>query len=570
MTQASNHISEFNLNKHGNKSQLMALVYRPNKLIVLDGRGTGKTTGVGVNRMYEMIHLMPGAAIVLGCDSYEHLDKVLVPAYLSGLTKLGLKEGENFWIDTFPPDDIPRPIEFISHPKGFIFFDNGTVIVKVSTNFNSHMVGMSVQAIFWEEGKYLKWESVKNTNLTKRGLSEFFGDLWCWNSLTVLTDMSDDPNNWTFGYYKEQNQLLLKIIASYQYLQSQLEIKLETTKNEAKKITLKSEIDRLEKVLNSYRRNATLVIANSSIQNLHMLGYDVIEEFLSLPAKDVMLNVLSIPPTTSNKYYYELLSAEKHGFLAKDFDFLQQQLDLNQPIDCRVDTGDDKDREMEVSMDWNNNIISLAAGQLFRKRLRLLQEFWYYNKNHEVQVKGIDPIVECINKFCHYNRFRAVRKVKLWYDHTADCLDASHRDKYWERAEKAFKDNGWEFIKEKYPQTTHDERYKIYKRILSGDETAPFQLEYEVENMTNWKLATSTIKVVYRQKEKLDPKSKVKIRFQIIEKDKSSENDKKPKIGANSIPLEQQSHITEAADGLVVGNWNKLNKKKTSGFQIRS
>ena len=546
---------------HANKSELLALIYRTRIFLSNDGRGTGKSTGPLTSRIYDFIHLMPGGLTLIICDSFKHIVETIMPTLFTSLGKKGLRQDENFWVNKFPPDGVPRPIQAITDPKGFVFFDTGHCFCYVSTNFSSHANGKSVDAIVLEEAKLLKWNRVKENLLMLRGNKEYFGHLWCHHSITIITDMSEDPNHWTYEYYNKVDADLLKLIASLDFRQQKLTNILDNTKVEAKKNQLKKEIVSLEERLNFYRRHAVLVTNNSSIQNLHALGYSVIEDYLSYPAQDVMLNIMSIKPTKSNKYYYELLTDEKHGFIAKNWTFIDALLDKNSPLDGRIDTGEDDDRELEISMDWNNNIITMVVGQMFRKELRLLQEFWSYGEK--------DPIETCVNKFCEYNRFRKNKSVKLWFDHTADCLNASHDKKYWERVKAAFDANDWYFIKQKYAQTTHDDRYIIYKRILSGDVTAPFQLRFETENLTNWYQAAKAVHKVMRKKNRKDPKSKITIMYDVIEKDKSSENDKKPKINANSVPLEQQSHITEAADGLVVGNWNKLNQRKTGGIPIR-
>jgi hypothetical protein len=58
----NNEDDEFDIIKvHGNTPQQMALIYRPRILISILGRGVGKTTGITVYRVWDIINIMPGA-----------------------------------------------------------------------------------------------------------------------------------------------------------------------------------------------------------------------------------------------------------------------------------------------------------------------------------------------------------------------------------------------------------------------------------------------------------------------------------------------------------------------------
>jgi hypothetical protein len=48
-----------------------------------------------------------------------------LPALFTGLSKYGMEKNVNYWIDEFPPEGIPKPLQVITNPKGFVFFDTG-------------------------------------------------------------------------------------------------------------------------------------------------------------------------------------------------------------------------------------------------------------------------------------------------------------------------------------------------------------------------------------------------------------------------------------------------------------
>lgn len=544
---------------HANTPQLLALIFRPRILVALLGRGIGKTEEINTNRIWDFIHLMPGSLIVLGCDSFKHLNTVIVPAVLSSLSKKGLKQDVNFWVDKFPPQGVPRPLQIIPDPHGFIFFDTGAAIVYVSTNFQSHMNGMSVAAIIWEEAKLLKWSRVKEVNLMNRGGLEYFGDLSCHHSLTIISDMSDDPEHWTYNYYNQVDPELLQLIASLDYHCWLRRVEHRECRNKKRIAQLEAEIQDFEKRLNFFRSYCTYVMEFSSIQNLHVLGYQTLKDYLSNPIADVMLNVLSIRPTKGIKYYYTSLSEEKHGFVGKNWEYIKKVGNQTE-WDCQFDNCEDLTQPLEVSFDWNNNIISMAVGQFLRiggrKVLRAINVFYSTKPN------GIYDIIE---QFCKYYHCRYIKKVKLYYDHTGDYTDAARTETFAEIATAAFRENEWEVYKFKYPQTTHDERYQMWANVLNNMPDSPFEFAYESENCNKWYIAAKKTIKKTRIKITLNKRTKKKVPVYIIEKDKSNEKDK----AGIKTPLEEQTHITEAMDGLLVYHYSNIKIKTTTIFKIR-
>lgn len=549
-------VKDYVLEYHANKLQLLPLIYRPRKLIALLGRGTGKTEEIVTARLYEFIHLMPGGITLVGCDSFKHLAQTIIPAILTSLKKKGLKEGENYWCNVFPPPGVPRPMQVITEADGFIFFDTGHAFCFVSTNFQSHANGKSVDAGVFEEAKLLKWNRVKEILLMIRGNKRYFGNLWCHHSLTVVSDMSDDPEHWTYKYEDKMDKRVLRLIASYEYQLQKLENELEETGNKKRIDILQNKIEKLEEKLNFWRRKATLFLVGTSIQNMHVLGYDVIGDYLSNPRKDVMLNVLSIKPKASNKYYYQYFRVEKHGVVYKDWDYIRTLKDKS-ILDCRIDTGSDQHRPLDICLDYNNNVISLSFGQLFTTKFRGLGEF--FSEAEKTKIK------DCVRQFCKYHRFRTLKEVVFYYDDNADWLDAGRDQTFKEIVEETFEEENWEYTSIKYPRLTHDERFEIWQKILTDDPTAPFGLEIEEESCPNTIKALKAVQKIVRKKKVVDKKTKKETYKDVVEKVKTSELDKQGK----RMAVEEQPHITEALDGLIVAHWIAKTEKKTFSMPIR-
>lgn len=545
-----------------NTPQLLSLIYRPRVEIDLIGRGMGKTTEITTNRFYDAIHLMPGCMVIVGCDSFKHLTTVIIPAICSSLEQKGLKQNENYWVDEFPPEGIPRSLQIIPNPKGFIFFDTGAVAICVSTNFQSHANGLSVDFIIWEEAKLLKWGRVKEVNLMNRGNLQHFGHLWCHHGMLVISDMSDDPEHWMYQYYDKQDPELLQLIASLDYQAWKLRVELFKCKNKRRIRELEAGIQELDDKLSFYRSQAVMVMEWSSIQNLPVLGYQTIDDYLNYPVEDVMLNVLSIRPTKSGKYYYASLSDDKHGFVGKNWDYIKT-LTAKDDWDSRFDTCDDPDAPLDVAFDWNRHFTCCQVGQMQRRDGRKTLTFL----NSFSSTASANIIEACVAEFCKYYQHRKKKVVNLYYDHAGNWMVAGMDKPQRVRAEEAFKAHGWVVFAYEYKQTTHDERFKMWHFVLNDDDEAPFSFAYEKENCTDWYQASKKTLRQIKREMKTDKRSKRRFPVNVIIKNKDIETaDKQGK----TVPLKLQTHITEAGDGLLVAHYYKTKGKKSISLKIQS
>jgi hypothetical protein len=172
-------------------------------------------------------------------------------------------------------------------------------------------------------------------------------------------------------------------------------------------------------------------------------------------------------------------------------------------------------------------------------------------------------IQDVVRQFEEFYKARKYKKVTIVYDTTGDFVDASRAVPYWKEARDSFSKD-WFVGAQKYKVTSHDERFRMWAEVMNG--TGPFCFEFETELCHNFYKAAKAVKRKTSKKWKIvDKRRQKKALVTIIEKDKSSETDKK----GTKIPLEEQSHITEAVDGLMVYFFQENTLGQKFNFKIR-
>src|SRR5699024_3771429 len=96
--------------------QIVALL-KTKILILILGRGTGKTSDITAQRLIDIAYDMPGAPVVWVSDTYANLQKNVLPSLLEGLERLGYREGVHFVLGKAPlvysekeKEDLPPEI----------------------------------------------------------------------------------------------------------------------------------------------------------------------------------------------------------------------------------------------------------------------------------------------------------------------------------------------------------------------------------------------------------------------------------------------------------------------------
>jgi hypothetical protein len=519
---------------HHNIPQIDNLVVSAKITLDLWGRGTGKTNGPIAEKSYENATTMPGSVGAIGCDSYKHLKKSILPECFKTWNKIGVKKGVDYWVGEFPPQrlGIPEAIRPINDdPKNYIFWRNGSVIKLFSYNFQALDNGDSIDWLINDEQKLIKKKRFFETLPCLRGNEEYFGNNPRHQSLLMVTDMPDETNpeaSYLFDYYDLVDQELILLIQSiyYQIQKYKEELGLGGATRQRKSF-LEKEIVRLQSDLDFHRGNAVYVSEATSIDNLHALGYQYMKNMLrTLPPHKIRTSILNIRPTQVGRGFYPYIDESHHGYTA-----LKEDASLTNYVsdDCRIDDDINYHHPLEICLDYNKSISWIAIGQKI-DGIGSLQNVIY--------VEFPKKLEHLVKKFDDYYKFLVNKTIHYYYDNTATGEDATktESDTYKAIVIKELTKRGYNVIPLRFPQTTHNSRFESQANIFCETPEAPFIFRYNQENCKAWLRAARLCKLIIRYGKD------GKVIYEKSKTDESSNSELKPI---------EQPHVTEAVDGLL-------------------
>jgi hypothetical protein len=521
---------------HHNVPQLTYNIVKPKTFVGKMGRGTGKTYGALADFLADNAIAMPGSVGAIGTDSYKHLRTIILGEIEKKWKARGLERNRDYWFEKFPPEhlQVPSPIRPITDPKNCFFFRNGSALKTYSFNFNSLANGDSIDYMGVEEAKMVKQHRFGEASRCIRGNDEFFGHLSCHGSLMLITDSpgADEPEgHWVHNWDDMHQDDMVNLIINISYFEQQKRKEAKACGDQKRKKKLLIELTALQEKLNHWRKRCVMVMEVSTVQNLHAVGYEALKGYIrSDNIEKLKTSVFSIRPKSFAEGFYGFLDSDKHGYVAiadKHLTRTGKFID-----DCRSDTDIDHSQPLSVCLDYNNTITCVAVGQRDGNEIKLLKNLW---------VESPKKVKHAAQAFCNYYKYHANKEVNYAFDNTAIGTDAIRSEDETYKAEfiRVLEANGWVVYDERYPQTSHHYRYDKWGAILSEDQNQPFRFSYNMENCREWAVAAKRTTVKIKTNFKGEKK---------LEKDKSSESHKLK----GRIPPIEQTHITEAVDGLLI------------------
>lgn len=523
-------------NLHHNVPQLLTNIVKAKTTIAKCGRALGKSYGFLADFVADNAIAMPGSVGAIGTDSYKHLRNIILGELEKKWRARGLIRNRDYWFEKFPPEDlnIPQPIRPVTDPKNTYFWRNGSATKTYSFNYNSLANGDSIDYLAVDEGKLVKQIRFGEASRCIRGNGEYFGELSCHGSLMITSDTpgADEPEGqWMHNWDDMHNPEMIDLIVTYAYKHQLLLEKLDSTADDRKIRKINREVDKIAAKLNFWRKRCVFVLEATTVQNLHAIGYEALKSYIKNDhIEKLKSSLFSIKPKALADGFYGFLDSEKHGYVAIASDHLTKSGALFQ--DCRSDADIDHTQPLAVCLDYNNTITSIAVGQLIGNEIRLQKNLW---------VELPKKVKHAAKAFADYYEPLSRKEVYYTYDNTAIGTDAIRDESETYRAVfiEELQKRGWMVYDERYPQTSHHYRFDKWAAILSEDNRQDFVFRYNLENCREWAAAArrTTVKIKYNFKGERK-----------LEKDKSSETHKnKGKVS----PIEQ-THITEAADGLMI------------------
>lgn len=519
---------------HANKPQMEANTIISKIMLLIYARRTGKTSGVGVPKMYKMSKEMPRCRLFWGNPSYTNLYRNTLPEIKSNLeNRIGLVEGTHYVMREKPPIGFERAYRPSTDHANTLFFKQGSECNFFSLNFNVINNGDAVDGGFLDEVRFMDQTIINNLLLCLSGTHHSFLNNPYHKSITMMTDMpTDERSDWLFDYEKDMHPDIIQDIVESHYYWQHYKQKLKEDHSQSYHYAIEQKIKYYQENLCKLSNLTTAVLKASTLDNVHVLGIDTIENFMKLlPPDEFVRSVLNIRRKKSNEGFYYELSDQLHGYRSPKVSYISNTKDLDGNQDCNWDNDIDYKQPLKIALDYNSAICTMIVGQLSKNKreLKFLKNLWV---ERPLKRKHL------IEQFHNYYKNLPVREVDFYFDNTATWTDADKTidESYAAKTVQELESFGWT-VNLHYLEKpiTHKWTFERWGELLRG--SLGLKFSFNLDNCYEWFQACEITKTrtVFLQSGK--PK---------LEKNKVSETRK------NFQPI-KATHITEAGDGLFKG-----------------
>lgn len=527
---------------HYNLPQLEYSLIRPQLGTCIWGRGTGKTEGPGAEFIARNVVDLPGSLGGIVSITYDKLLNMIIPALKIGWGRLGYKENVHYWIRKAPPENLNIPPAYRQPDTNqhLIKWWNGSAQLLISIDRLHIANGASLAYLYADEVKFFPREKFKEVLLTLRGQAHLYGDLSCCESMLLTTDQPrpEMPGEWVYELEKDSDEETAGVILAIQYELSNLSQELNNCNSKKRSKELEREIDRYLDDLNTLRKGLNYVSRASTLDNVHALGINVIENYKkTLTVYEFALSVLNKKPDKRENSFYHLLSDEKHGYYAPNIDYIDNLDNQVRAKDCRWDGDLEYDQPLEIGCDYNSAINWVTIGQ------EKQDSFDIINSMYVLKPKKIKDLVGMFDRY--YSDKKKVNNVIVFhYDHTAIGENAKDDISFADEWINELTAKGWTVYPNYFGQSSgHRSRYYLWEAVLSHQAGLP---RFRINLANNIDLMISLKATITKKDRKGD-----------FAKDKTSEMKK-------TIAPEHATHGGEALDGLIWAKYRPLIKGDSS------
>ena len=520
--------------QHFNPPQLRSIAIEAPNEVLIAGRGTGKTEGVGAPKTArQYFGTMPrGSGVILGTTFTQLLTRTL-PGLIYGWEKLGYKRDVHYLIGTKPTDKWIKqwkwegpyrpPLSF----QYYVSWWNGGGANLVSQDRAGSSNGITIDWIYGDEAKLLNEEKFRTELVpANRGIIPAFQNNNNHHGITLTTDMPvGTSGRWLIDYKSQMDITKVNTIWQLQVAKFKLKALLQLRPKYLQKDFVK-QIQIINLELSELRKDLLYFHTASTVDNIHALGLNYIKQQLRDTTQfQFDTQILNIEPLKLENGFYPDLDEEKHGYWSEDVDYLRN-LDFDfskiSTIDCRKDRDLNPNGSIHISMDYNRRIHPLVVAQTYKNEIRIV---------NAIHVLYPDKLREVLKLFADYYKPHQRKIIYYWYDHTA--VGDQHASRISDDVIKVLTSYGWNIIPMYYGKTpTHEVKYRMWGYLLKDYSKYKKKIRFNRENCNQ--LFISMYKT---QAEK---------RKDGFGKDKSTERDEK-------FPAEDAPHYGEACDMMVYG-----------------
>ena len=483
------------LELYQNSAQALATIIDPNKLIVVAGRGTGKTTQITAPRILRVAGEMPRETSIISHKSYIALFTNVIPAVLEFFRSDSrdghplLTEGMDYVVgEKNLPKHFRQPRYPILYPERSIVFANGHVLQAVAIDRPDSIAGSSIVHAFFEEMKHSDGEKLRSRIIPAIRTSRLGGGSdahrsYLHGGITGVSDIgrvSIGEDNWFTEYEKEVDDQLIQDIVTLSLYINKAQINI---RNGEKVAMSRSAIDRYGPVLAAFRKKATYYIRVSTFVNRAVLGFDYFktqQEMLSM--SEFLSSICSIGDRNMDNLFFELWDEDRHTYEDSYKYDTVSKLDLKQTF--RLDSSYLKhyDPSDKILIGYDpGSFASMVAAQEKKDEntLRILKEFFVYPP------QDIPDLAAAFNAFFSSARFR---RIDLYYDRAGNKKNSRRvNDTDAKELKAELEKYGWTVTLKNLGQATifHWQHHRLWKRLLAENERTVPKIRIDANECPN-------------------------------------------------------------------------------------
>jgi len=553
-----------------NRAQLPGFILQPGKEVNVEGRGTGKSAGIGFT-IDRCVRRMPKSVISLTGQTYGQLLTRTLPSSFKILKEMGYEKGVNFVIGVRPPSWYHDSYEELSKFDNIISFSNGTKIAMISQSEKGSGRGANIDYEIMDESLTINKEQYdQEVSPTVRGNMEFFGEkskkpINIHHGFKYSTSMPPTKTGrWVLEYakyYQEEAGIPLFVIWN-KIVKQQIELLDIEDPKQFKDAW--NEIARLKAQIRPFvSKDGILFTLSNAFDNLDFVGLSYIKENKKkLPLLIFLVEIMNFlfdkvedcfyAINDERQIYYSGLDEELLKNLAKDTDFDLEQLSSQNSIqdrDCNTAI------PLEIVPDWGSAISLFCVCQTrnFDYKTGLTSQRPVFNFINEFYSKpeGNSNILikELCDQFCNYYKSHQNRRLLYYRDRYGDHKNPAvvNSKSFNEQAIEYLTKRGWniEEIVHKGMEPPMSDKYLLWGMILrEEDPTLP------IIRINGNKCKFTLISMNNAMVKEVDGK---------LQKDKTSE-----RKGSGVLP-EEATHFSDAADKIV---WTKFSDRISSGGRV--
>lgn len=541
-----------------NRIQQMAMLLNPWELVLLIGRGAGKSP-VQAYRFYRVVTEMPRCTLALAGPTYVNLMERTVPPLLRYLQEhYGWREDVHYVVGKRPPESWPKPLIPVLEYKHTICTYTGAVAYLGSLDRPGILNSLSLQYYSLDEARFNDYERLtKDLMPAVRGDRLAFKDCPLLYGRTITSDLPylEDKADWLYQIESRMDKEQIKLLYGLSAKVNELHKMVISSEDEAETERLMKRIAYWNNRANIVRRHSTFFAITSSLVNIDVLGVDYFKNNSDPdinPKHVFRTSFLSIKPLSVEEMFYGQLKAKHFYRAAYNYDYVDQfyikhGVNSKKQLNCNRDTDVRLDLPLYLGLDFGN-MNSLPVTQYHdagsnpnvQSELRIIKEFY---------VLIPSKLDDLAKDFAEYYEPMTKKQLHLYYDRAGNNKLANSRKTYAEHFRDALTAYGWTVWLESrgWGNIPHESKHILINDILS--EEKPEQYPIIRINEDNCPCLKSSLNLAPAEKYK-----------GMVRKNKKSE-----KLPLQRLPRES-TNLSDAFDYVVWGLFRQLLKhKKGSG-----